>query len=88
MIKLVLSDMDNTLLPWGQKTVSPRAMEGIREMQEEGIVFAPASGRAFSELVKFFDNDTSILRSAITANGLVGGNQPFCYRPGIVYGPR
>jgi len=71
MIKLVLSDMDNTLLPWGQKTVSPRAMEGIREMQEEGIVFAPASGRAFSELVKFFDNDTSILRSAITANGLV-----------------
>ena len=31
MIKLVLTDMDNTLIPWGQSKASPRAMEGIRE---------------------------------------------------------
>lgn len=71
MIRLVLTDMDNTLIPWGQSEASPRAMEGIREMQEEGICFAPASGRDFEELKTFFAQDTSVLRSAISANGLV-----------------
>lgn len=71
MIKLVLTDMDNTLIPWGQKKASPRAMEGIREMEEEGIRFAPASGRDFEELKTFFADDLSVLSSAITANGLV-----------------
>lgn len=71
MIKLVLTDMDNTLIPWGQSKASPRAMEGIREMEEEGIRFAPASGRDFEELKTFFADDLSVLSSAITANGLV-----------------
>lgn len=39
-IKLVVSDIDDMLLPIGQHTLSPLAMEGIRALQREGIVLS------------------------------------------------
>ena len=34
MIKLVLSDMDNTLVPFGARRVSQRTVDAIREVLE------------------------------------------------------
>ena len=45
MIKLLLSDMDGTLLPFGATTVSQRTHEAILAAQQAGIHFGPASGR-------------------------------------------
>ncbi len=50
MIKLVVSDFDGTLLPYGQKTVSKNSIECIKRLISNGVSFAVASGRTYSEL--------------------------------------
>ncbi|RRF95051.1 MAG: hypothetical protein DUD39_16245 [Coriobacteriaceae bacterium] len=39
------SELNDTLLPIGQYTFSPLAMEGIRALQREGIVFVAGIDR-------------------------------------------
>ena len=43
MIKLVLTDMDDTLIPAGQDGASDYAIEGIHAMQAAGLHFGPVS---------------------------------------------
>lgn len=45
MIKLVLTDMDDTLIPAGHDGASDYAIEGIHAMQAAGLHFGPVSGR-------------------------------------------
>lgn len=58
-IKLVVSDIDDTLLSIGQHTLSPLAMEGIRALQWEGIVFVADTDRGMGELRQFFDDSAA-----------------------------
>lgn len=69
MIKLVLSDMDNTLIPLGEKHVSPRTVAAIHELMETGVRFGPATGRDTIELLRFFDMDESCFQTGILSNG-------------------
>ena len=69
MIKLVLSDMDNTLIPLGEKHVSPRTIAAIHELMETGVRFGPATGRDTIELLRFFDMDESCFMTGILSNG-------------------
>ena len=50
MIKLVVSDLDGTLLPYGQIRVSETVENYIERIIEGGAVFAVSSGRTYSEL--------------------------------------
>ena len=68
-IKLVLSDMDGTLLPFGRDRVSQRALAAIRSLRAEGIAFGPSSGRERSDLIRFFDNDEASVATGIMGNG-------------------
>ena len=43
MIKLVLTDMDDTLIPAGHDGASDYAIEGIHAMQAAGLHFGPVS---------------------------------------------
>lgn len=45
MLKLIASDIDGTLIPYGQKTLPPELFPLIRRLGEAGILFCPASGR-------------------------------------------
>lgn len=54
MIKLIASDLDGTLLRPGAQQPSPRALDLIRRLLERGILFAPASGRQYSNLRRMF----------------------------------
>lgn len=65
MIKLVLTDMDNTLIPFGAERVSPRAMDAIRELRAAGVEFGPATGRDTQELMRFFGGDDSAFQTGI-----------------------
>jgi hydroxymethylpyrimidine pyrophosphatase-like HAD family hydrolase len=67
-IKLVVSDIDDTLLPIGQYTLSPLAMEGIRALQWEGIVFVADTDRGMGELRQFFD-DSAAPSSTVRIDG-------------------
>ncbi len=50
MIKLVASDFDGTLLPYGCSKVSELVMLKIKTLIDSGVTFAVASGRTYSEL--------------------------------------
>ena len=70
MIKLVLTDMDNTLLPFGDAQISQDTVCAIHRLLDEGIHFAPATGRGYQDLSAFFKPDPSILTTAIACNAL------------------
>ena len=44
MIKLIVSDVDGTLVPDGTRDVNPELFETILKLREKGIQFAVASG--------------------------------------------
>ena len=80
MIKFVLSDMDNTLIPFGNELVSQRTIDAIHACQEQGIDVGPASGRDRGELSSFFGGDASCYNTGVLVNG-----QRIYYLGEIVY---
>ncbi len=69
MIRLVLSDLDNTLI-WGSPhVITGHGADAIRALQAAGVHFAPATGRTFSGLPELFGGDTGLCSTAITCNG-------------------
>lgn len=56
MIKLICSDIDGTLLPEGTAEINPEIFEVIRKLKEKDILFAAASGRPYSSMVKLFES--------------------------------
>ena len=69
MIKLVLSDMDNTLVPFGQPCVSARTIEAIHAVLDAGVLFGPDTGRDYVELMRFFQGDERGFMTGIFSNG-------------------
>ena len=55
MIKLVASDIDGTLLPEGTDQINPEIYDIIRKLKEKDILFAAASGRHYSGMVRLFE---------------------------------
>jgi Cof subfamily protein (haloacid dehalogenase superfamily) len=74
MTKLIVTDMDGTLL---QKdlSISPRTIQAIRRLQETGILFTLASGRP-DQLMKEYVDQLGLEVPIITSNGSVIGH-PF-----------
>lgn len=54
MIRLIVSDIDGTLIDSTEGSVSPRIFEQIERLSGEGIVFAPASGRQYRSVRRLF----------------------------------
>lgn len=69
MIKLVLSDMDNTLVPFGARHASPRTVEAIHDVLDAGVRFGPDTGRDYVELMRFFSMDESCFMTGVFSNG-------------------
>lgn len=68
MIKLVLTDMDNTLVAY-EIPASERAIEGIHKLLDKGVLFGPASGRDYDSVVISFRGDTDCVKTALFSNG-------------------
>ncbi len=69
MIKLVLADMDNTLIPFGRDHASERTLAAIRACLDVGVLFGPASGRNRTEVAGFMCYDEDAYRTAVLVNG-------------------
>ena len=54
MVKLIVSDVDGTLLPKNQSALSDTAVSLIRQTAASGIFFAAASGRSPQEMRRLF----------------------------------
>ena len=69
MIRLALSDVDGTLVPFGQECVSDRMLEAIRCVRDAGMRFGVASGRDEVNLVRLFAGHTEPFQTGILCNG-------------------
>lgn len=71
MIRLVLTDIDGTVLPAGKRRISARTMLAIRNLGTAGIAFGPSSGRERDALFQPFWGSDELSRTGILANGKV-----------------
>ena len=71
MIKLVLSDMDNTIVPLGVGRVSDRMRAAVHACLDAGVRFAPATGRDPDGLERFFCGDAACYATMLASNSKV-----------------
>ena len=69
-IKLVLSDIDGTMLPYGQRVVSERTRAAMHAALDVGIRVGPASGRGISHVTPTFAGDEALTATALGTNGM------------------
>lgn len=69
-IKLILTDIDGTILPYGQRSVSARTRAAFHAALEAGIRVGPASGRGFSHIPVSFDGDAACSATCLATNGM------------------
>lgn len=69
MIKLALTDLDNTLIPQGAPHASMRAIAGIHAMLDAGLHFGPVSGRVPAAMRWMFGGDAACSRTGAYVNG-------------------
>ncbi len=75
MIKLVLSDLDNTLIPhkpgepFGDASLSDQGFEAIRALLDAGGRFGPVTGRSPSSMVETFPDAPWAYSTGAYANG-------------------
>lgn len=55
MIKLIVSDIDGTLLEDGGNKINPEVFDAILKLRSQGIQFAAASGRQWASIEQVFD---------------------------------
>lgn len=55
MIKLIVSDVDGTLVPDGSPDMDPEVFEVILKLREKGMQFVVASGRPWNSVEQAFD---------------------------------
>lgn len=71
MIKLVLSDLDDTLIPFGAPRASARSLRDIHALQAAGVHFAPVTGRVPAAMSWMFGDDETCYATGAFANGQV-----------------
>lgn len=69
-MRLILSDIDGTILPFGDKVVSDRTREAFHAALDAGIHIGPASGRALMGVLPAFGGDRRCVRTALATNGM------------------
>ncbi len=55
MIRLVVSDIDGTLVPEGTDRINPEMYEIIRELKKKDIIFVASSGRQYASMRHVFE---------------------------------
>ena len=53
-VKLIVSDIDGTLIPYGESSLPEALFPLIRALREAGVLFCPASGRQYHSLRALF----------------------------------
>jgi Cof subfamily protein (haloacid dehalogenase superfamily) len=69
VIKLVLTDLDDTLICHGLPRATDHAIEGVRAMIAEGLHFGPVSGRIPNDMGWMFDNHGECYATGAYCNG-------------------
>lgn len=68
-IKLILTDIDGTIMPYGKKVLTPRCVAAFHAAMDAGVLVGPASGRFYSWIPGFFGGDAACCETALATNG-------------------
>ena len=71
MIKLVLTDLDETLIHFGLSRATDHALAAIEEAQAAGVHVAALTGRIMDGLLEAFDGRDSCCKTAVLSNGQI-----------------
>ncbi len=69
LIKLILTDIDDTIMPKGNEHVSARTIAALHAAMDAGLRVGPCSGRGFAQMLPFFCGDKRCLDTCIASNG-------------------
>ena len=69
MIRLALTDLDNTLIPMGAPHASMYALSAIHAMLDAGLWFGPVSGRVPAAMRWMFGGDEACYKTGAFVNG-------------------
>lgn len=69
-IRLVLTDIDGTILPYGQAEVDEGTRRAFHEALDVGVRVGPCSGRGREWMEPLFGGDAACYATAIATNGL------------------
>lgn len=71
MYRLVLCDMDMTMLQPGAERISSVALEAFCSLREQGVHVGACSGRGLADLLRQFRGETWCLDTAVASNGCI-----------------
>ena len=71
MIRLVLTDLDDTLIPAGARCLSGHAAQAIHAALDAGVRFGPVSGRPPYAMQRMFAGDEALFSTGVYVNGQV-----------------
>lgn len=69
-VRLILTDIDGTILPRGRRRVSERTVAAFHAASDAGIWVGPASGRGYPWIPDFFGGDAACCSTALATNGM------------------
>ncbi len=69
-IKLILTDVDGTILPYGQRCISERTAKAMQACMDAGIHIGPASGRAMNGVEPAFGAYAYLCATGLATNGM------------------
>lgn len=69
MIKLVVTDIDDTFIAVGRPHATEHAIASVHALQDAGVTFSVVTGRRMSAIRKLFCEDDACYQTAITSNG-------------------
>ena len=69
-IKLILSDIDGTILPYGKTVVSDTCLAAFHAALDAGIHIGPASGRGVARVAPVFNGDEACCQTVLATNGM------------------
>ena len=68
-IKLILTDVDGTILPYGHRQIPARTIEAFHAAIDAGIHLGVATGRDSTWVPRFFGGDAACSATSIASNG-------------------
>ena len=69
-MRLILTDIDRTILPYGMRSVPKRTREAMCGAISRGCAVGPCTGRALAWASILFDGDDECVSTCIATNGL------------------
>ena len=69
-VRLILTDIDGTILPYGQARVGERCLRSFRVAMDAGVRVGPASGRGLKWIPPLLGGDAAYCATALASNGM------------------